>query len=359
MILRHLWLQGWRNYARAEVSLDPGFTLLVGANGQGKTNLVEAVGYLATLDSFRHAPTEALVGTAADAAVVRGAIDHDGRDVLIEAEVQRGTGRSRVQVNRQRLARARDLLGVLRVTVFHPDDLELVKGGPSERRSFLDDVLASLHPRHDRARADVERILRQRTALLKQAGGRLGADIAVSLDVWDARLAEAGTALGDARADLVEALAPRVALAYAGIAGAEAPVRLAYRAPWRAEGLAAALAAVRGEEVRRGVSLVGPHRDDVAVELNGLPARTHASQGEQRCLALGLRLGAHGVVTERTGGPPVLALDDVFSELDRARSRALLAHLPPAQIVMTTAGDVPAGARPDRVLQIEAGTVRP
>lgn len=356
MILRHLWVHGWRNYAAAEAVFDDGCTVVVGANGQGKTNLVEAIAYLATLESFRGVPNEALVGRNADVAVVRAEVHSDERTVLVEAELPRA-GRGRVQVNRQRLTRTRDLVGVVRVSVFHPDDLALVKAGPGERRRYLDDALASVHPRYDRLRTNLERILRQRTTLLKQAGGRLTSEIGLTLDVWDARLADTGTALADARAELASALAPALALGYAEVAGTEAPVTLRYVAPWRADGLAAALAAARADDVRRGVSLVGPHRDDLAIELNRLPARTHASQGEQRCLALGLRLAAHRVVSERTGTAPVLVLDDVFSELDDTRSRALLTHLPPGQVVLTTAVGLPAGARPDRMLRVEAGTV--
>ncbi len=356
MQLRELWVQGWRNYAEAHVTFEPGCTVLVGANGQGKTNLVEAIGYLATLESFRGAPAEALVRSGADTAVIRAEASAGERGVLVEAEVGR-SGRPRVLVNRQRLVRTRDLHGIVRATVFHPDDLVLVKGAPAERRRFLDDTLAALHPRHDQARRDLERILRQRNTLLKQAGGRVTGDIAFTLDVWDARLADVGTAVADARAELTAALAPLVALGYAEVAEAEAPVTLAYDAPWRELGLAAALAQRRADDVRRGVSLIGPHRDDLVITLNRLASRTHASQGEQRCLALGLRLGAHRCVTDRAGTAPVLVLDDVFSELDAARGAALLAHLPDGQVVLTTAGVLPAGARPDRVIRIHAGTV--
>lgn len=356
MLLRELWVQGWRNYAEAHVTFEPGCTVLIGANGQGKTNLVEAIGYLATLQSFRGAPVDALVRTGADTAIVRAEVSVGDREVLVEAEVVR-SGRPRVLVNRQRLVRTRDLHGVVRATVFHPDDLILVKGGPAERRRFLDDTLAALHPRHDQARLDLERVLRQRNTLLKQAGGRISGDIASTLDVWDARLADLGTSVADARAELTATLEPLVALGYAEVAEAEAPVTLAYDAPWREIGLAEALAQGRADDVRRGVSLIGPHRDDLVITLNRLPSRTHASQGEQRCLALGLRLGAHRCVTDRVGVAPVLVLDDVFSELDAARGAALLAHLPAGQVVLTTAGVLPTGARPDRVVRIHAGTV--
>ncbi len=356
MRIDRLWLTDFRGYRSAEAGFGPGLTAIVGANGEGKTNLLEAVGYLATLGSFRGAPTEALVRAGADRAVVRGEGVRDGRTLLLEAEIAPG-GRSRAQVNRQPLRRARDLLGAVRVTVFSPDDLALVKAGPGERRRYLDDVLVAVHPRNDELRAEVERVLRQRNALLKQAGGRVTAEIEMTLDVWDAKLTTAGEALADARRALVERLAPSLANAYAEVARRGVAVEATYAPPWRAEGLAAALVAARRDELRRGVSLVGPHRDELDLRVEGLPARTHVSQGEQRSLALALRLAAHRVVADVTGSPPVLLLDDVFSELDPDRSDALLAHLPSGQTLLSTAGSLPAGAHPEQVLRVKAGTV--
>jgi DNA replication and repair protein RecF len=358
VLVRRLSLTDFRSYRDAQVDLAPGLTAVLGDNGEGKTNLLEALGYIATLGSFRGAPTDALIRAGSGAAIVRAEGERGGRDVLVEAEIVAG-GRNRVQVNKQRLPRARDLLGALRVSVFSPDDLELVKGGPTDRRRYLDDTLVSLHPRHDATRAEVERVLRQRNALLRQVSGRLDDSAALTLDVWDSKLIGAGEALADARDDLIGRLRPAVGAAYRELAGAaRAPdVELAYDAPWRVNGLAAALAAARRDELRRGVSLVGPHRDELVLTIGGLPARTHASQGEQRSLSLALRLGAHAVVTEATGEPPVLLLDDVFSELDGERSHALLAHLPPGQAVLTSAVGLPAGAVPDQVLRVKAGVV--
>lgn len=359
MRVGRLWLQDYRNYTATDLALADGLTVVVGQNGQGKTNLVESLAYLATLESFRGAPTEALVRAGADKAVVRAEVRHtDGRELLIEAELPRA-GRGRVQVNRQRLTRARDLLGVLRVSVFSPDDLILLKGGPAERRRYLDDTLVALDPRIDALRGDLDRVLRQRGALLKQAGGRLTPEIGFTLDVWDAKLASLGEKLAGAREQLIATLTPVVAQAYAELASSDAPVGLAYVAPWRAVGLEAALAAARGDDVRRAVSTVGPHRDELDVVLDGLPARTHASQGEQRCLALTLRLAAHRVVGERVGSPPVLLLDDVFSELDLARSAALVRSLPVGQALLTTAGVLPAGIEPERVLTVVDGRLEP
>jgi DNA replication and repair protein RecF len=357
--LHRVWLTDFRSYAEAEVALAPGLTAVVGANGQGKSNLLEAIGWLGGIRSFRGAPTEALVRVGAERAVVRGEGTRAGRSLLVECEIAPG-GRSRTLVNKQPLRRARDGLDGLRAVVFAPDDLELVKGGPAERRRYLDDLLVALDPRLDATRNDLDRILRQRGAVLKQAGGRLTPEVASTLEVWDARLATVGEALADARADLVALLGPAVDTAYADLAGtAPGGVGLGYAPPWRAAGLAAALAEARVDELRRGVGLVGPHRDELDVGLAGLPARTHASQGEQRTLALALRLAAARQVAAALDTPPLLLLDDVFSELDPDRSAALLAHLPEGQTVITTAAVLPPASRPDLVLEVAAGAVTP
>jgi len=356
VLLRHLWLTDFRSYHQAELELGPGLTALLGDNGEGKTNLLEAVGYLATLSSFRGAPNEAMVRRDAAMVVVRAEGERDGRALLIEAEIT-PAGRGRVQVNRQRLARSRDLLGALRVSVFAPDDLDLVKGGPAERRRYLDDALVAASPKLDALRSEVDRVLRQRNALLRQCGGRLSEEVELTLAVWDDKLVSAGEALAEARSALLDDLAPVLSTAYDQLAGRPAEVAAAYLAPWREQGLAAALVAARRDELRRGVSLVGPHRDDLVLTIGGLPARTHASQGEQRSLALALRLAAHHVVSDATGSTPVLLLDDVFSELDPDRSDALLAHLPPGQTLLTSAAGLPPGARPDVVLRVAGTTV--
>lgn len=357
MQVERLEVIDFRNYGHAVFELTPGTTVVVGDNGQGKTNFAEALVYLASLDSFRGAPPEAMVRVDASQAIVRAEVrDDDGRLGLIEAELVPG-GRSRVQVNRQRLSRARDLLGVVRVTVFSPDDLTLVKAGPAERRRFLDDTLVALASKYDAIRLELDRIVRQRNMLLRQAGGHLDDSASTTLDVWDAKLTDTGERLGHARATLVARLEPHVTAAYSRLAGGSPDVGLVYDPPWRRVGLARALAEAREADVRRGASTVGPHRDEMAMSIDGLPARTHASQGEQRTMALGLRLGAHRLVAERTGSTPVLVLDDVLSELDGGRATALLGSLPPGQVIITTAGAVPPAARPDRRLRIVAGTV--
>ncbi|MGQ0520462.1 MAG: DNA replication/repair protein RecF [Actinomycetota bacterium] len=356
MLVERLWLTDFRNYASAEVELAPaGLTVVLGGNGEGKTNLLEAVAYLATLGSFRGAPPEAMVRTGRASAVVRAEGRRAGRAVLVEAEITPG-GRSRVLVNTQPLRRSADLLGAIRVSVFSPDDLELVKGGPAGRRRYLDDALVSVHPRNAALRADLERVLRQRNALLKQAKGRLDGAAATTLDVWDDQLSATGEALAAARDELVAGLEAPVAKAYDQVSGTAADVEIAYERSWEGP-LARALAAARTDDVRRGVTTVGPHRDELRLSIASRPARTHASQGEQRSLALALRLGAHAAAAEAVGEPPVLLLDDVFSELDPGRSAALLAHLPGGQAVLTTAGAVPEGASPERTLRVHGGRV--
>jgi DNA replication and repair protein RecF len=356
MIISHLELIDFRNYVEGTFELTSGITAVIGDNGQGKTNLAEALAFLATLSSFRSVPGDALVRVGATTAIVRATVVDDDRESLIEIELA-SVGRNRVQVNRQRLQRVRDLLGTVRVTVFSPDDLVLVKGSPGERRRFLDDTLVALAVKYDQVRLDVDRIVRQRNTLLKQAGGRMNDEIEVTLDVWDAKFAEIGDQFGYARATLVARLAPMVHEAYEQLAGTPIAIDLHYEPAWRSVGLAAALAQARAQDVRRGVSTVGPHRDELTLSIAGLPSRTHASQGEQRTLALALRLAAHRLVTERTGSAPVLVLDDVLSELDDHRATALLDHLPAGQVIITTASELPPAARADRILRIEHGRV--
>ncbi len=357
MLVRSLELIDFRNFRSVQLTFGAGTTAVVGDNGQGKTNLAESLAYLATLDSFRGAPADSMIRSGAQSAIVRAEVRHDdGRDVLIEAEISR-SGPNRVLVNRQRLARSRELLGVLRVSVFSPDDLDLIKGGPAERRRFMDDSLVALAIKYDALRLEIDRILKQRNSLLKQAGGRLTAEIELTLAVWDDKFAQFGEQLGYARATLIARLTPLVIEAYEQLAGIPTPIEMIYEPPWRTGGLTSALLAARTDDVRRQSSTSGPHRDDVDLTINGLPARTHASQGEQRCLALALRLAAHRMIADKVGTPPILVLDDVLSELDPSRATALLRHLPSGQVLITTAGNLPDDAHPDRVLRIVAGTV--
>ncbi len=336
MHLVSLTVTDFRNLDAASLAPDPlGTTVITGRNGTGKTSLLEAVAYLATLQSFRGSPREALVRRGEPRAIVRAETEVVTRRVVIEAEIL-ATGRARTQVNRQAVRRRSDLHGALRTTVFSPEDIAVVRAGPSERRRFLDETLAVLDPRAARAAEDTEKVLRQRAALLRSSGRRPGPEVTSTLDVWDARLAAAGTLLVEAREALVTQLAPAFTEHYGRLAGTATAVGLTYRRTWEGA-LADALAAARQDDLARGVTTVGPQRDDLALDVEGLPARTHASQGEQRSLALALRLAAHQLATERLGSAPVLLLDDVFSELDPERSRALLAGLPPGQTLLTTA----------------------
>ena len=354
MILSHLRLIDFRNYTTVDVAPAQGLTVVVGTNGQGKTNLIEAVAYLSMLESFRGVPADALIRDGQERAQIRGEVSVDQRAVTVDATIAR-VGPSPVTVNGQRLRRARDLLGVVRCTVFTPDDLDLVKGAPLLRRQFLDQLLVALQPKMEALRADVDRVLRQRGNLLKQSGGRLTTDIQLTLEVWDAKLEQLGTQLAMARAQLVTDLEPIVTAAYRDVAGADATIGLRYAPAWLEEGLGAALTRTRAEDLRRGVTTVGPHRDELEVRLHGAAARTHGSQGEQRSLALSLRLGGHALVTERVGSPPILLLDDVFSELDPGRTAALVAHLPAGQSLLTTAERIPDGAQPELVLEVRDG----
>ncbi|WP_373870300.1 DNA replication/repair protein RecF [Planomonospora parontospora] len=404
-----------------ELALEPGATAFVGPNGQGKTNLVEALGYVATQSSHRVATDGPLVRQGAARAVVRSVVVRDDRRALVELEINPGRA-NRARLNRSPVSRPRDVIGLLRTVLFAPEDLALVKGDPAERRRFLDDLLVARTPRLAGVRADYDRVLKQRGALLRTAaqarrGGRSSArsgrraeseaafaaagagDVLSTLEVWDAHLARHGAELLAARLELVEALRPLAAAAYASLAPGSAPVDLAYRsslstestgsaagsvdaagaaptgvagavdaagaagsagsadagAPDRAaleEGLRAGLLEVRAAELERGVTLVGPHRDDVFLGLGELPARGYASHGESWSFALALRLAAYDLL-RADGGDPVLILDDVFAELDAQRRRRLAELVAPAEQVLITAAvpdDVPAelaGARFD------------
>lgn len=361
MRVAQLWLTDFRSYTELELALPAGLTAIVGRNGQGKTNILEAVGWLATMRSFRGAANDALVRDGEARAIARAEVIAGSRTALIEAEIAR-VGRNRVQVNRQRLPRARDLVGHLRVVVFSPDDLSLVKGGPALRRGWLDDVLVGVAPRHDRLCTDLDRVVRQRNALLKQAGGRLTAEIASTLDVWDSKLAALGDSLGAVRAETLAGLAPRIGEAYHRIAGEQGgadTVGVHYDSAWRGDGLLEALQRARTDDIRRATTTVGPHRDDVVFDIDGLPARSHRSQGEQRSLALALQLAAHRHIQAVTDTTPVLLLDDVFSELDEGRSSALLAELPAVQTLLTSAIGVPNGTHPELIVDVDDGRALP
>ncbi|MGH8891237.1 MAG: DNA replication/repair protein RecF [Acidothermaceae bacterium] len=365
MHLSQLSLLDFRSYASVELGLEPGVTSLVGPNGQGKTNLVEAIGYLATLGSHRVAGDTPLVRAGADRAVVRGNVVRDGRSVLIELEINPGKA-NRARINKSPVPKPREVLGLLRTVLFAPEDLALVKGDPSERRRFLDDLLVARSPRFAAVRADYDRVLKQRNALLKTAGlaRRSGGADLRTLDVWDAHLSRAGAELLAARVELVEAIAPLVDKAYAAVARGSMPISIDYVSSLGPEvalepdrevlsaALLNALAAMRSDELDRGITLVGPHRDELLLKINDLPARGYASHGESWSLALALRLGGYDLL-RADGGEPILILDDVFAELDadrRDRLADLVALAEQVIITAAVAADVPevlVGARVD------------
>jgi DNA replication and repair protein RecF len=365
--VRQLQVVDFRSWEQADLTFEPGPCVLIGANGQGKTNLVEAIGYTATLGSHRVATDAPMIRHGASRAVVRTAVVNEGRELTIELEITAGKA-NRARVNRGPVPRPRDVLGILRTVLFAPEDLALVRGDPGERRRFLDDLLVLRAPRYAGVRSDYERVLRQRNALLKSSGAarRAGSkgDIA-TLDVWDGHLATHGGQLLAARLDLVADLTPYVIAAYAGVAGSDKTsfASMGYRSSigdslepgygvpdgQRADpevvedALLAAMAASRSQELERGVSLVGPHRDELELSLGEAPAKGYASHGESWSFALALRLAAYELLRAE-GAEPVLVLDDVFAELDRRRRARLAEVAAGAEQVLITAAveeDVP------------------
>jgi DNA replication and repair protein RecF len=348
-----LAISDFRNIVGATIEPDPeGTTVITGLNGSGKTSVLEAISYLSTLQSFRGTPREGMVRRGADQAILRAETLVDGRPITIEAELS-ATGRSRTMVNRQNVRRRGELHEALRTTVFSPEDIGVVRAGPTDRRRFLDESLAVVDPKAALSAEDVDKVLRQRAALLRSVGRRLTPDVAATLDVWDSRLDAAGTTLVEAREALVLQLAPIAEAHYSRLAGQTTSVVLEYRRSWSGR-LLEALSESRSKDVERGVSSIGPHRDELELSLNGLPSRTQASQGEQRSLALALQLAAHELATLRLGSAPVLLLDDVFSELDPFRARALLAGLPPGQALLTTALPAPAEVSAAKIYAVKA-----
>ncbi|WP_151773608.1 DNA replication/repair protein RecF [Streptomyces abyssomicinicus] len=370
MHVTHLSLADFRSYARAEVPLGPGVTAFVGPNGQGKTNLVEAVGYLATLGSHRVSSDAPLVRMGAERAIVRAQVRQGDRQQLIELELNPGRA-NRARINRSSQVRPRDVLGILRTVLFAPEDLALVKGDPGERRRFLDELVTARSPRMAGVRSDYERVLKQRNTLLKSAalarrhGGR-NMDMS-TLDIWDQHLAQVGAELLAQRLDLIAVLQPLSDKAYEQLAPGGGPVALEYKASAPGEGhtreelyqqLLEALAGVRKQEIERGVTLAGPHRDDLVLRLGRLPAKGYASHGESWSYALALRLASYELLRAE-GNEPVLILDDVFAELDARRRDRLAELVAPAEQVMVTAAvdeDVPAALTGAR-FRVAEGTV--
>ena len=358
--IAHMWLHDFRCFTEVDLELPAGLTVLHGANGQGKSSLLEAIAWVARTRSFRGVADAMLVRAGTEQAVLRAEVVAGDRRQLFEAEI-RAAGRNRILCNRQPVARARDLHGLLRVSVFSPDDLALVKGGPADRRTYLDELLVSLAPRYDAAQTDFERVLKQRNALLRN--GVHDDEARATLDVFDDQFVAAASEIVRGRMRLIDRLVPVIERDYHALAGATTEISGSYETDWADEsldideGLRAALEARRRAEIERGVTLVGPHRDEWRLSIAGLDARHQASQGEQRTLALALRLAGHAIVEELAGTAPVLLLDDVFSELDAERAAALVRNLPNGQTLLTTAGSVPSDVVPEQHLRIHDGRV--
>ncbi|MEU4621163.1 DNA replication/repair protein RecF [Actinoplanes sp. NPDC023801] len=368
MHVRRVELTDFRSYERVAVDLDPGVSVLVGQNGMGKTNLIEALGYVSALDSHRVATDAPLVRAGAASAVIRCAIVHEGRELLVELEIVPGRA-NRARLNRSPVRRPREVLGALRMVLFAPEDLELVRGDPSERRRYLDDLLVARQPRYAGVRADYDRVVKQRNALLRNAylnrkvGGTRGQDLS-TLAVWDQHLAHHGAELLAGRLELSAALAPHLTKAYDAVAPGRGAAAIAYASrlgealPVDRPALEAAildrLHERRPVEIERGMTLVGPHRDDLALSLGDLPVKGYASHGESWSFALALRLAAYDLLRS-DGIEPVLVLDDVFAELDTQRRERLAALVSDAAQLLVTCAvpeDVPAslhGARFDVV----------
>ena len=360
MYVSHLQLADFRSYSETLVELAPGVSVFLGSNGQGKTNLIEAIGYVATLGSHRVSSDTPLIRHGAPRAIVRAKVVRDERSMVVEIELNPGRA-NRARINRSPAGRPREVLGILRTVLFAPEDLSLIKGDPGERRRFLDELLTSRAPRMAGVRQDYDRILKQRNALLKSASGQMfrrrgnPPDLS-TLEVWDSHLAETGAELLAARLELVEALRPRVRQAYAGLTDFGGPAELDYRSstipdtgeltsdrPQLVDILRSAMTEARERELQRGVSLVGPHRDELRLRLGELPARGYASQGEAWSFALSLKHAAFELL-RADGDDPVLILDDVFSELDTERRGRLAERVRGAEQVLVTAAvpaDVP------------------
>lgn len=380
MFVTELALIDFRNYTEASLALSSGVTVFVGSNGQGKTNLVEAVEYLSTMSSHRVAATAPLIRAGAETAVVRAKVQAGREDPrVISLELEIASGRSNVaRLNRAPLGRPRDLIGALRTVVFSPIDLAIVRGDPSDRRAWLDSLVVTRWPRMAGVRQDFDKVLKQRNALLKAMAGRSfvpsGGDEDVTLEVWNAQLATLGAELLHARLDTLADVVPHAQRAYETIAPLNNQISASYKTVLDLDGVAgeadvrAALRArlleamerLRRDEVSRGVTLVGPQRDDVDLAIGALPAKGYASHGESWSLALALRLGGFTLVRD-DGVEPVLVLDDVFAELDVSRRERLAAAIADAEQVLITAAvgaDVP-DFPAERRFRVDAGTVSP
>jgi DNA replication and repair protein RecF len=363
MYVRHLGLREFRSWPQIDIELEAGRTVFVGPNGYGKTNLVEALWYSATLGSHRVATDAPLIRAGAPRAVISTIVVNEGRELAVDIEITAGKV-NKARLNRSPVRSPREVLGVLRAVLFAPEDLALVRGDPSERRRYLDELATLRRPTLAAVRADYDRVVRQRTALLKTAAGHRSRDpgLLSTLDVWDGHLAEHGARLLEARVELVNALRPEVEKAYQLLAPGSRTADARYRSSVQIDGeetsaptletaLLEGLAARRDAELDRGVCLVGPHRDELELILGDQPARGYASHGESWSMALSLRLAAYELLRSE-GTDPVLLLDDVFAELDTARRRALATVASSAEQVLITAAvddDIPDGLDARRI----------
>ncbi|KRE27266.1 recombinase RecF [Mycobacterium sp. Soil538] len=362
MHVRRLALTDFRSWPRVELDLEPGRTVFVGPNGYGKTNLIEALWYSSTLGSHRVATDAPLIRAGAERAVISTIVVSEGRELAVDLDITSGRA-NKARLNRSPVRSAREILGVLRAVLFAPEDLALVRGDPGDRRRYLDELATTRRPRIAGVRADYDKVVRQRTALLKTASGaRFRGDRSAldTLDVWDGHLASHGAELISARVELVNELAPEVEKAYQLLAPSSRPASIRYRsgvdvveveaAVGNADvevfeaALLDALSRRRDAELERGVCLVGPHRDDLDLRLGDQPTKGFASHGESWSMALALRLAAYELLRTE-GSDPVLLLDDVFAELDTARREALAQVAATAEQVLVTAAvhdDIPA-----------------
>lgn len=353
MHLSWLELRDYRSYEQLRFEPDPGLNVLIGDNGAGKTNVLEAIGYLSRLSSFRGAPDAALIRSGAAAAVIRGGVERDSGELRVEVELP-AEARRRILVNSKRPRRNSDVAVEVPLVAFLPDDLDIVKRGPSLRRDYLDEVAGHVSPAAGADRAEYDKILRQRNRFLRDEGHQ--ADL-VTLDVWDERLSEVGGRLLSGRLSVLDRLDGHLQQGYEAVAGKAAEgLGTAYEAWWLdASDPAGSLLKAIGDRRRRDLdqrtTTVGPHRDDISLSVGNRPARTHASQGEQRSVALALRIGAFTLLEERHDSPPILLLDDVFSELDAGRSHGVIELLPKGQVFVTSAreDEVPVAGRRWRV----------
>lgn len=355
MHLGWLELRDFRSYESLSFEPDPGLNVLIGPNGAGKTNVLEAIGYVSRLTSFRGAPDGALIRSGAPAAVVRGGVQRESGELKVEIELP-VESRRRILVNGKRPRRNSDVAVEVPLVAFLPDDLDVVKRGPGLRRDYVDEVAAHVSPAAGADRAEYDKIVRQRNRYLRDEGHQADP---VTLDVWDERVAEVGGRLAASRLHLLKRLSDHLRAGYASVAGkAAAELGAVYEAGWlEADDPSGSLLAALGERRRRDLdqrtTTVGPHRDDVALFLGDRPARTHASQGEQRSVALALRIAAFKLLEDRHDKPPILLLDDVFSELDAARSQGVIELLPRGQVFVSSAreDEVPVAGRRWRVTE--------